>query len=271
MNTDPGGTMMWSRLAQSHRESYRSADPWPHLVLDSVFDPEQVRAAEQQEMQLAETLEGHRSYRQVKAESAVVAGPAAAGILADLASTEFVDFLQQLTGIDDLLTDPTHFWAGLHVGRPGSFQSLHLDFRRQPKTGLYHRVNVLVYLNDSWPESYGGHLELWRRDRKACARRITPLAGRMVIFETGPETYHGVPDPLTCPEDRARLVLVSYFYTEQPAPDDRRRPLLRRPRRPQDPWHLGIASPADASSSVRLLTQQVRRRRSPDSGRISES
>ncbi len=247
----------WSLAASDYRSRYMSAIPWPHLVLDGVFDEAVVRAAEAEEMPFATSLPAHKSYRQVKAESPEVSGPAAASILERLVSPEFVRFVSDLTGVESVVADPTFYRAGLHVGKPGSFQAVHSDFRKHGHTRFYHRINVLVYLNSDWQDSWGGHLELWGRGMRACGQRVAPLAGRTVIFETGPETYHGVPDPLTCHPDRFRLTLASYYYTEEPAPDDRGRPYLRRPCRPQDPWYTGIASPADAAGNALRKVRRI--------------
>jgi hypothetical protein len=121
---------------------------------------------------------------------------------------------------------------------------VHRDFRAHSKTGLNHRVNVLLYLNRVWPLEYGGGLELWPPDMRAVAKVIQPVANTLVIFETHDQTLHGFPDPVACPEGDARLSLACYFYTSavraQPVP-------LRRPiwaRRPQDGFFVGRRGPA---------------------------
>jgi hypothetical protein len=60
-----------------------------------------------------------------------------------------------VTGVDDLLSDATHKFAGAHRTLPGGFTKIHRDFEVHPVTGLFHRVNLLVYLNRDWPDSYG--------------------------------------------------------------------------------------------------------------------
>jgi hypothetical protein len=102
-------------------------------------------------------------------------------------------------------------------------------------------VNVLLYLNSSWEDSYGGDLELWPPDLSARGALIRPQAGTTVIFETTSETVHGLPDRLQCPTDHLRLSLAAYYYTSTPPPGLSRPPLIRRPRRPQDPRRQGIA------------------------------
>jgi 2OG-Fe(II) oxygenase superfamily len=238
-------------LADTLRESYNAAKPWPHLIIDDLIDPEFVAAAEAEELTPALRLEIQKDQTIAKAETAEVGGEAAKEILDSLLTAEFVDFLERLTGITGLIGDPSHALAGLHVNPPGAFQALHRDFRRHPTTHSYHRINVLVFLNSDWKEEYGGELELWPANRSACGQRIRPVAGRVVIFETTPTSYHAIPEPVRCPPGRARLSLASYYYTDQPGPHDRRDLKLFLPKRPQDPLRLDIQKFKDVVKGVR--------------------
>ena len=47
---------------------------------------------------------------------------------------------------------------------------------------------------------------------------IAPIGNRAVIFTTGADTWHGHPEPLRCPPDRARRSLAIYYYTVEDAP-----------------------------------------------------
>src|SRR5205085_7257435 len=78
---------------------------------------------------------------------------------------------------------------------------------------LDRRLNVLVYLNEDWDESYGGHFELWDQEMKGCRKKILPLFNRMALFSTTTTSYHGHPNQLTCPPDRTRKSLALYYYT----------------------------------------------------------
>jgi hypothetical protein len=68
-------------------------------------------------------------------------------------------------------------------------------------------------MNEDWDESFGGHFELWDVEMKGCVKRILPLFNRMAIFSTTSTSYHGHPNPLTCPPDRTRKSLALYYYT----------------------------------------------------------
>ena len=245
------------RLAGPYRARYLAAAPWPHLVVDGLVDPATVAAAETQEIDRALALKVERAHRTVKAESPEVNGQAATDILDALLAPQFVDFLEQVTGIAGLLPDPSHALAGLHVSPPGAFQALHRDFRLHPHNGLFHRVNVLVFLNSDWPPEYGGDLELWPADTSACGQRIAPVAGKLVMFETTPTSFHGIPDPITCPPSRARLSLASYYYTDYPGPQDRRDLSLFPPRRPQDPRSIDVQKFKDVAERLGGLAKRA--------------
>jgi hypothetical protein len=249
-------SLNWRCFSENSKDIYQSADPWPHLVVDGLFDPELVKQAEAEETSAAHQLPLRHSRRRLKASSSQPAGSAARGILAALISDAMVGFLRQLTEIDTLVADPSFYWAGIHATPPGGYQTLHTDFRRQPVTRLFHRVNILLYLNSDWPESYGGHLELYTRQMH-CTKRVLPTAGRAVIFETSSETCHAVAPAIGAPDGKWRLALSSFYYATSHAPDDRRRKIIRKPKRPEDPWHMGFGTPPAAIANLRQLLAGV--------------
>ena len=164
-----------------------------------------------------------RGSAQVKDEAPQGHGPATRLLLEELDGAEFREFLTRVTGVEDLLDDPDHALAGVHITPPGGFTKVHRDFRTHPTTGLFHRVNVLLFLNSDWQESFGGRLELWSSDMSRLGRSILPVSNTMVIWETNDLTLHGLPDPLSCPPDRMRLSIAAYYYTREPHPDRARR------------------------------------------------
>ena len=76
-----------------------------------------------------------------------------------LKSNTFTKFLEDLSGIPNLLPDPHFRGSGLHFTATGGSLDIHADFNRHPGNNLDRCVNVFIYLNDHWPEEYGGHLE----------------------------------------------------------------------------------------------------------------
>ena len=137
-------------------------------------------------------------------------------------SQEFLGLIGRLTGIDDLLYDPWYFGGGTHENRAGQDLDPHVDFNRHPIENWHRRLNLIVYLNPEWEDTWGGSLEL-HTDPRSPANRIelvTPLFNRCVIFETTETSWHGF-SRIAPPADRqaaSRRSIALYFYTrERPA------------------------------------------------------
>ena len=130
-----------------------------------------------------------------------------------LNSWQFLGFVEELTGRGPLLGDPEYAGGGLHETARGGHLSIHADYNIHKRFKLHRRLNLILFLNENWQESYGGCLELWDREMKACAKQILPTIGKAVIFNTDDDTYHGHPDPLTCPENVFRRSLALYYFT----------------------------------------------------------
>jgi len=93
---------------------------------------------------------------------------------------------------------------------------------------MHRRVNILLYLNREWEDTWGGELELWNKDRTKCVKRVKPVFNRAVIFNITDTAYHGFPQPLKCPEYKKRFSLATYYYT----PD--------RPEEEKSPAHSSL-------------------------------
>jgi hypothetical protein len=258
--------------AQSLRSEYVNAKPWPHLVIEDVF-PERLLdsvAAECAGLDQAHVVASN-DYRQVKQEASEGLGPATTRFLELVESESFREFVSTVTGVDSLLTDPTHKFAGAHRTPPGGFTKIHRDFEVHPTSGLFHRVNLLVYLNRDWPDSYGGSLEMWPSDMSAIGRRVFPRFNTTVVWETHGATPHGLPDPVNCPSDRMRLSVACYYYTKVPrvaAPGERRvRYWAARPGEDRSieriNWqdHLREVTPEPLRHLIRAARDRIVRRR----------
>lgn len=210
---DPAGL---DRLAEMHGPRYRSADPFPHCVIDGLF-PENVLDEVLREIPAPGSPEwkhyDNEAERKLEAHEEASLGPATRHVVAQLNSSTFLSFLEQLTGIDGLVPDP-HLWGGgLHQIEPGGFLKVHADFNWYHRLRLDRRLNLLLFLNRDWREEYGGALELWNRDMSECRARILPVFNRCVLFDTTDFAYHGHPDPLRCPQGMTRKSLALYYYS----------------------------------------------------------
>lgn len=203
-------------LAKTSHDVYRKAEPYPHIVLDDFFDPRLLDLILEEFPKPGEIKwQQFDNEREIKLASASEAsfGPVTRLLLYHLNSITFLEFLSQLTGIPNLIPDPSFQGGGLHQIVPGGKLGIHADFNKHGDYQLDRRLNLLLYLNKDWQEEWGGHLELWDRDMTSCRRKVTPIINRVMIFGTTDYTYHGHPDPLRCPEHMTRKSLALYYFS----------------------------------------------------------
>lgn len=203
-------------LAQTSHQVYRNAEPYPHLVLDNFFDPVLIDLI-LDEFPKPNQIKWQQfdNEREIKLASASEAsfGPVTRLLLYHLNSITFLEFLSEVTGIPNLIPDPSFNGGGLHQIMPGGKLGIHADFNKHGDYQLDRRLNLLLYLNKDWQDEWGGHLELWDRDMTSCQKKVAPVINRVMIFGTTDYTYHGHPDPLRCPQDRTRKSLALYYFS----------------------------------------------------------
>ena len=212
-------------LALQLRSNYSAAYPFPHTVVDGLFPPSIIAAVESENPESIVAGDGclpgvkcfeekNTQFRKSAIDDESKMGPATKLMFNTMKSSTFVSFLEELSGIPNIIPDPHYRGSGLHFIGPGGLLGIHADFNRYQKFGLHRRVNCFIFLNHDWKKEYGGHLELWDRSMKSCGQRILPGYGRFVVFSSTDFSYHGHPHPLNCPIGRARRSLALYFYTQ---------------------------------------------------------
>lgn len=203
---------------------YQTRRPFPYIVHDGLFPASILAAIEQEIPDNPPAFNGcvanssvcgkdENQFRKNGFNQNERMGPATREMFSFLRSHLFVRFLEELTGIDDLMPDQNYVGAGIHQTLPGGYLQVHADFNRYPLHNWHRRVNVFVFLNPNWEDSYGGHLELWDRAIQRCGPMIRPLLGRLVVFSSTDFSYHGHPLPLTAPPMRSRRSLALYYYS----------------------------------------------------------
>ena len=203
-------------LGKTAHSTYIDAQPFPHIVFDNFFDPELVdRVLSEFPAPGAIRWQSFDNAEEVKLASSVEAtfGPTTRLFLYHLNSMTFLNFLSQVTGIENLIPDPGFEGGGLHQIVRGGKLGVHADFNRHTQLRLDRRLNVLLYLNQEWKEEYGGHFELWDQQMTAPVRKILPIFNRCAIFSTTSTSYHGHPNPLACPAGRTRKSMAIYYYS----------------------------------------------------------
>lgn len=204
-------------IAKSKRELYLNANPFPHIFIDNLFNEVILNNILNEFPKNLEKL-GKKFNNKVEKKYSLNK----ANLLSNdinifinfLNSQLFLNFLQELTGIDEkLIPDPYLEGGGIHELKKNGFLNIHSDFNLHPTMKLDRRLNVLIYLNKNWDEKYGGSLELWDRNMEKCIQKILPVFNRMVVFSTTDFSYHGNPEKVNCPDDNSRKSIAMYYYS----------------------------------------------------------
>jgi Rps23 Pro-64 3,4-dihydroxylase Tpa1-like proline 4-hydroxylase len=136
-----------------------------------------------------------------------------------LNSPEFIQRIENITGIKGLQPDNGLHGAGWHIQGRGSKLNVHLDYSIHPKLKLERKLNLIIYLTEDWDTKWGGNLELWSHDDslnkpKEKIKTVDNIFNRAVLFDTTQNSWHGFNDPITCPEGVYRKSIAMYYLIE---------------------------------------------------------
>lgn len=219
-----------------------SRSPFDHIVLDNFLDDHVARQIEAEFPAFdAPCWHEYNNAIEVKrtCDSWRVFSRETYLTLLELTGAGFADQLRGWFGAPNLSPDAGLHGAGLHIHGAGGKLNPHLDYSLHPKTGLQRKLNLLIYLNSNWRAEWGGSLGLYEQRRDACApgrlaKKIAPLFNRAVIFDTTQDSWHGLCEPVMCPEREYRKSLAVYYMTEPEANADRRSKALFAPTLEQE-------------------------------------
>ena len=205
-------------IAMSNHIKYKTAEPFPHIYFENFFNEEYLNKVLEEFPDLANSQDsilhkGSTDFKYASPRGDFLQKNHTRNLLQFLNSSSFIDFLQTLCGISEpLITDPHFLGGGLHETKKGGFLKVHADFCKHSETFLDRRVNLIIFLNKNWRNSYKGNLTLFDKNMKN-SKEISPNFNKIVIFNTTDFTFHGVPDPLECPEDISRKSLALYYFS----------------------------------------------------------
>ena len=214
-------------IADELHRQFTSAEPFRHVVIEKFLDDEFCRRLMNQfpafETKNALNEMGSVGRKAVFTDLKRI-GPAYAQFDTMIRGREFLDLMSRITGIPSLLYDPEYVGGGTHENLNGQDLDTHVDFNYHPQRHWHRRLNLIVFLNDEWDETWGGCLELmrdpWSDDTDQPKRTVIPAANRAVIFETNERSWHGfrriqLPEPQ---HGTSRRSLAIYLYThDRPA------------------------------------------------------
>lgn len=192
---------------------YRTAEPFPHAVFHDMLriEPSAMRSFPGPDWPSWTALGDAYQLRKFSCSNIQAIPEPFRALIHELSGPAFLRLLEKLTGIGKLIPDPYLKGGGLHLSGPGGVLAPHTDFHLYEPLALYRRINVLVYLNEDWEESYGGCLELGEPGKPG--KTVVPRWGTAMIFTTDNRSVHGFPKPIA--EGRWRKSIALYYYTAE--------------------------------------------------------
>jgi Rps23 Pro-64 3,4-dihydroxylase Tpa1-like proline 4-hydroxylase len=254
-------------LGKEKAAEYQSNTPYPHITIDNFLPPEVTETVLREfpdPKQVKWNEFSDKNQVKLAFDTAERLPSPIRQVLYFFNSRPMLQFLEELSGIQGLIPDPYFVGGGLHQIKPGGFLEVHADFNRHTKLKLDRRLNLLLYLNKNWEEEYGGHFELWNQDMSASVRQILPLFNRCAIFSTTSTSYHGHPNPLTCPPNRTRKSVAIYYYSNGRPEEEVREghSTLFRGAEPDSKPHFSMKSAIRAITPPILMDAVTRSKRS---------
>lgn len=237
------------QMADQHHDAYVSADSYPHIYIDNFLNSDildQVLSEFPKPNDLEFYKYDNPLEKKLGMDQLSLLPPTIVSILLAFNSSVFLTFLEKLSGIDGLISDPYYRGGGIHQSTRGGKLDIHVDFNLHPKLKLERRLNVLLYLNKDWKPEYKGGFEIWTGHRSSsgdhvldyCVETIEPLFNRFAMFNTSEKSYHGFPDPIQCPDYMTRKSIALYYYTVGRPDDELVDPhstvFVKRPHDPDD-------------------------------------
>lgn len=216
------------RLPNLLASNYSAAYPFPYVSIDNFMDTyildkvvEELKVYDNWSTDSTEYVAGYQQNKWYTPHALELddihtfraKAPVTNMVLDYMYSPEAITFLEDLTGIRGLIGDPELLGGGVHKIDRGGKLGIHADFNVHFRSGLWRRINVLIYLNKDWSEQWGGNLELWDKQLEQCRVKVTPVYNRATIFNITDDHYHGHPHPLNTPPGVSRYSLALYYYT----------------------------------------------------------
>ena len=197
--------------AETIREGWSTSSPVRHVAIDDLLDQE---VAEQLASQFprASELSKKQSLKEKKRVGVDVDQyPAIVGeTLFAFQDPKVVELVGEVTGIAELMPDPSLYASGLSAMATGGFLNPHLDNSHDGDGKRYRAINLLYYVTPDWEIENGGNLELWDTE-VTHPKTIHSKFNRLVLMQTNDTSWHSVSKVKA---DGQRNCVSNYYFTD---------------------------------------------------------
>ena len=207
--------------AEQLRQEFLNNQPFRHVAIEPFLDPALCAQLMAEfppfDQKHAVNEHGELGRHAVHSDLARL-GPAYTQFDRLMSDPEFLALVGRITGIPDVLYDAEYVGGGTHENLNGEELDTHVDFNYHPRTHFHRRLNLIVFLNPGWDESWGGCLELMRDPFESgpdSRKKYAPVANLAVIFETTEASWHGFRRiQIPAGKGASRRSIAVYFYSQ---------------------------------------------------------
>ena len=207
----------WVNNVEELQQKFLGAEPFDNIIIPDFFNSEFAEALFQQYPTDVENGQWYKYNNPLEIKYAYDDVKNLPLVLKDafylLSTKEVTEKINRLSGIDNLEYDPYLHGAGLHAHPTNGRLHMHLDYEKHPYLDKERRLNVIVYLSKDWKEEWNGETQLWDNEMKKCVVKSPVKFNTAFIFKTNNISWHGLPEPITCPEGVLRKSLAYYYIS----------------------------------------------------------
>jgi hypothetical protein len=206
----------------SFNTDYLNGSPLPWIYLDD-FLPEELFQQVQKEINEIPKYIWHNFTRNdsfMLECNDLSFSPTIRELVMNFNSSEFIKWVETLTGMGKIIPDPHLIGAGLMRCYKDHCLKLHTDFNWNEQLQLNRCLSMILYVHPEWDKSWHGGLEFWDFERKEKLHTIECKPNRLVLWNYHSRLFHGHPTPLACPEGNSRDGLRLFYFKSNSIPEE---------------------------------------------------
>ena len=203
------------------KNQFKAEKPFPHLILDNFLKEDYFS-----DLKLDHSIDFKDKGKSFNSDAEkekwisknVNLPKLVSNIVNELNSDNWIENLKSLTDIKSLFaTDVGNTdLANYHEMYKNGFLGSHVDHSSDPKTGLPHVLNIILYLTQNLTNNWGGNTVFMSKDGKKIIKEIDYIPNRAVLFLHTPYSFHGVTKLINNKNKRSTIYVDYYSENKDP-------------------------------------------------------